>query len=147
MLPTCNRLFYFKSLAVVRLLLDAGAYPNVAVTELHRNQHGNASLHIVAGMSDRKIGDAAGLLLVEFGAKLSQVNKAGKTALDIWIELNETEDYRVDEWSSSTRPEWCCPLQTLLCLAARVIRIYKIPYADGATPTILYPLIELHHLR
>ncbi len=105
-------------------------------------------LHVVAGMSDRQLGNAVGCLLVEFGAKLHKVNKAGKTALDVWIELSETKDDLVEEavkWS--TRPEWCEPVQTLLCLAARVIRVHKIPYADGATPTNLHSLIELRTLR
>ncbi len=91
-----------------------------------------------------KLGDAFGLLLVEFGAKLHQVNKAGKTALDIWIHHNETDDKWNEEaggWSA--RPEWCCPLPSLLRLAARVVRVHKIPYADGKTPAILHPLIQL----
>lgn len=33
---------------------------------------------------------------------------------------------------------------TVLRLAARVIRVNKIPYANGETPVNLYPLIELH---
>ena len=120
-------------------LLEAGADPNVDVTFA-----GNSSLHVVAGMSDQKLGDAAGLLLVEFGANLHQVNKAGKTALDVWIQLNEKED----EWNEeaggwSARPEWSLPVQTLQCLAARVIRVHKIDYTNGKTPTVLHSLIEL----
>ena len=65
-------------------------------------------------------------------------------ALDIWIELNEMEvdpDDEADRWSG--RPEWCLPVQTLQCLAARVIRANKLPYADGITPATLHSLIEL----
>jgi len=145
LLPACQELGSFKDLALVRVLLEAGADPIVAVDyEFHRN----ASLHIVAGMSDRKLGDAACLLLVEYGAKLSQVNKAGKTALDIWIKFNETADTWNEEaggWSA--RPERCCPLPTLLRLAARVIRVNKIPYANGETPTVLHSLIGLRRLN
>jgi len=140
LLPACRKLSNLKALALVRVLLEAGADPNVDVDRLHEN----ASLHVVAGMSDRKLGDAACLLLVEFGAKLHQVNKAGKTALDIWIHHNETDDKWNEEaggWSA--RPEWCCPLPSLLRLAARVVRVHKIPYADGKTPAILHPLIQL----
>jgi len=142
LLPACQVLYNFKlkALVLVRVLLEAGADPNVGVDKLHKN----ASLHVVAGLSDRKLGDAAGRLLVEFGAKLHHVNKAGKTAVDIWIELNETEDKWNEEaggWSA--RPEWCLPVRTLQCLAARVIRVHKIPYKDGITPATLHPLIEL----
>jgi len=84
------------------------------------------------------------LALVEFGAKLYQVNKAGKTALDIWIELNETEvNWNEETGGWSARPEWCHPIPTLLRLTARVIRTHKIPYADGKTPINLHSLIEL----
>jgi len=135
-----KKLDSFKALALVRVLLEAGANANVIIDELH----GNTSLHVAAGLSDRKLGDAVGRLLIEFGAKLHQVNKAGKTALDIWIELNEMEVDRDDEagrWSG--RPEWCLPVQTLQCLAARVIRVNKLPYVDGTTPATLHSLIEL----
>jgi len=140
LLQSCKKLSNFESLAVNRVILEAGADPNVAVDELH----GNASLHIVAALTNRQLGDKAGHLLVGFGAKLHQVNKAEKTALDIWIELNEAEDDLVEEddkWSA--RPEWCLPVPTLLSLAARVIRVHKIPYNDGKTPASLRPLIEL----
>jgi len=38
-------------------------------------------------------------------------------------------------------------LPTLLHIAARVIRVHKIPYADGETPTNLHSLLELRNLR
>jgi len=85
-----------------------------------------------------------GNLLVDCGAKLHQLNNAGKTALDIWIESNETAvtwNEAAGGWSA--RPQWCLPVQSLLRLAARVIRVNKIPYKDGKTPTVLHPLIEL----
>ena len=140
LLPKCRKLENLKTLALVRVLLEAGANPNVAVDELH----GNASLHVVAGLSDRQLGDAAERLLIEFGAKLHQVNKGEKTAPDIWIELNETEDkWNEDIGGWSERPEWCLPVRTLQCLSARVIRMHRLPYADGNTPATLHSLIEL----
>ncbi len=140
LLTACQKLVNFKVLALLRVLLEAGADPNVTIDERHKN----APLHIVARMNDRKLGDIAGLLLVDCGAKLHQLNNAGKTALDIWIESNET----VVTWNEaaggwSARPQWCLPVQSLLRLAARVIRVNKIPYKDGKTPTVLHPLIEL----
>ena len=144
LLQTCENLKHYKSLAIVRVLVDAGAFPNLFVD----GDTGDASLHFAARMSDRKLGDAACRLLIEFGAKLHKVNTAGKTALDTWIELNETEDDLVEKavnWS--TRSKWCKPVHTMLCLAARVIRLHKIPYADGSTPTNLHSLIELQNLR
>jgi len=140
LLLVCRNLSSFEALALVRVLLEAGADPNVVVDELL----GNTLLHVAAGLSDRKMGDVAGLILIEFGAKLHRVNKAGKTALDIWIELNETKDNLNEALGGcSARPEWCCPLRTLLRLAARVIRVHKLPYADGNTPVTLHSLIEL----
>jgi len=93
LLLACKRLRDFKSLALVRVLLDAGADPNLAVDETT----GNVSLHLTAMVNNRQLSDAAGRLLVEFGAKLYQFNKAGKTAVNIWMELNKTEDDQVDE--------------------------------------------------
>jgi len=144
LLQSCKHLNHCKSLALVRVLLEAGADPNVAVDELHEN----ASLHVAAGLSDRKLSGTAGRLLVEFGAKLHKVNNAGKTAVDIWIEFSETGDNWNEEaggWSA--RPEWCLPVRTMLCLAARAVRVHKIPYTDGRTPDILHPLIDLRHLH
>jgi len=144
LLSACRMIDDFKDLSSIRILLEAGAEPNVAVDEFF----GNASLHFVAGMRDRKLSDIAGRLLVEFGAKLNKVNKAGKTALDIWNERKEMEckwnNEETVRWNA--RPEWCCPLPTLLNLAARVVRVHQIPYTDGRTPVALHSLIELRNL-
>jgi len=144
LLPACRKLNNLKDLASIRNLLEAGADPNLVVDGFL----GNPSLHFVAGMRDRKLSDIAGRLLVEFGAQLNKVNKAGKTALDTWIDRKKIESKGNNGASIgwSVRPEWCCPLPTLLILAARVVRVLKIPYADGKTPIVLHSLIELRDL-
>ncbi len=129
-----------ESLALVRVLLNAGADPNVYVSE----DFGNACLHVAATLRDRDLSDAICQLLVEFGAKPHLVNRAGKTALDIWIDFNESEgNWNEKVGGRTARPEWWCPLPTLSRLAARVIRNQKIPYVDGEMPTTLHGLIEL----
>jgi len=130
----------FINLARIRVLLEAGADPNATNQTYYGGN--NTLLHFVAAMGDRELGDAAGRLLVGYGAKIALPNRAGKTALDIWIEKNETEEKWNEELGGwSARPEWCCPLPTLLNLAARVIRIRKIPYLSA--PVILHSVVEL----
>jgi len=153
--PTLNHLKrypnsykFFVNLAFIRFLLDAGADPNTTndhnINETYpMPNETNTLLHFVAAMCDRELGDAAGRLLVGYGAKINLPNSDGKTALDIWIEKNETEATRNEELGGwSPRPEWCCTsVPTLLNLAAKVIRIRKIPYLDA--PVILHSVVEL----
>ena len=93
--------FYYKryfniNLALLRVLLEAGADPTAVLIDDFRPTN-NTLLHFAAALSERELGDAAGLLLVEFGAKPHLVNIHGKSALDIWIERNEREENRKEK--------------------------------------------------
>jgi len=113
--PACRNICKFNNLALVRVLLEAGADPNVAVDE----DAGNASLHVAAGFHDQELCEATGNLLLEHGAHLDRVNKAGKTAVDVWIETRNRIRAST-RWDS--RPNWCRAVPNLLWLSARCVR-------------------------
>jgi len=121
---------------VTRLILEAGADPNVVVDE-----DGNAPLHLAARFYDQVLSEAACSLLVDFGAHVDRVSKDGKTAKDIWI---ETRNRNGAETGWDALPDWCRTVPNLLCLASRVLRLHKIPYTDGKTPASLHPIIAMH---
>jgi len=141
-LPSFSNMQDFQfNLALIRVLLEAGADPN-ARDVMYLYFGNNTLLHFAAAVSDRELGDAVGRLLVGYGAKIDLLNEAGKTALDIWVERNETEENWNEELGGwNARPEWCCPIPTLLNLAARVIRVRKLPCLDA--PVTLHSVVEL----
>ena len=118
----------------LRLLLKAGADPNVD------DKDGNGPLHLVARMNHKQ-SDAAGCLLLGFGARLHRPNNAGKTARDLWIELNEKkgEDGVV---RLPYQPDWCRTVPKLLCLSTRCVRAHQVPYSKF--PNVFHSLIENH---
>jgi len=137
LLPACKNICKFNHyLALVRVLLEAGADPNVAVDKVT----GNASLHVAAGFCNQDFCDATGTLLLENGAHLDRINKAGQTAMDVWIETRNRIRATI-RWVS--RPNWCRAVPKLLCLSARCVRVNKISYTEGKSPIILHSLIEL----
>jgi len=123
-----------RYLATIRLFLDAGADPNVGL-----DRAGNASLHIVAKM-EHQLSEAATTLLLEKGAHVDRVNKAGQTAVDVWIQTR-IENGAETGWNA--RPDWCRTVPNLLCLAARSVRVHKIPYKN-ATPATLHSTVAMH---
>ncbi len=104
--------------AVIRLLVDFGADPNAVDAD------GNSPLHFLAKLNGEMV-DAAAELLLEKGGHFDRVNKAGKTAADVWIERHELG---ANGWCD--RPSWLrdsVPLP-LECQCARVIRDNQVPY-------------------
>jgi len=81
LLLACEHTWNPRYLATIRLFIEAGADPNVGL-----DRTGNASLHLVARLYDQELCEAADSLLVESGAHMDRVNKAGQTAEDVWIE-------------------------------------------------------------
>jgi len=104
-------------LDIARLLFEAGANPNVGLGGTE-----NAPLHLAASLDDHVLSGAITSLLVDFGAHVVRVNKAGQTATDIWI---ATRNRYEAETGWNALPDWCRTLPSLLCLAARVIRVHK----------------------
>jgi len=123
-------------LDIVRLLLEAGADPNVGV-----DGAGNAPLHLAARLNDQVLSEAVTTLLVDFGAHVDRVNIAGQTATDVWI---ETRNRNGAETGWNALPDWCRTVPNLLCLASRVIRVHKLPYTGGKTPAILLSFVRMH---
>jgi len=118
----------------LRFLLKAGADPDVV------DKDGNGPLHLVAQMNCEQ-SEAAGCLLLGFGAKLHRPNKAGKTAMDLWIECNEKEgDDGVVRLPH--RPDWCRAVPKLQCLSARCARAHQVP--NSKLPTVFHSYIRNH---
>ncbi len=137
LLKACQQLSDSKYYsALVRFLLEAGADPDVAVDDA-----GNSSLHVAARLNDPVLSETIATLLLEKGAHVDRVNKAGQTATDVWI---ETRNRNGAETGWNALPDWCRTLPSLLCLAARVIQVHKIPYTRGKTPAILHPFVAMH---
>lgn len=75
---------------IVRLLLEAGADPNVG----NDNDKNASILHYMAGLKDRELSDATAHLLLGSEADLDRTNEDGKTVADIWKECEENLDHR-----------------------------------------------------
>jgi len=135
LLLACEHERYVGSLAIIRLFLEAGADPNAGL-----DLDGYASLHLVAEFEDPKLSEAAAILLLGKGAHHDRVNNAGQTAADVWIQTR-IENGAETGWNA--RPDWCRTVPNLLCLAARSVRIHKIPYKKE-TPATLHSTVAMH---
>jgi len=130
----------FHELFTISFLVQFGANVNA------RDNEGNGILHILSYQretfpSGNETRDATGRLLIELGAHLDMVNKAGMTAADIWFQRNTPGKRDVTDL-----PDWLQEgVPSLKCLCSRVIRRHKIPYEDGDTlPVKLIPFVSLH---
>jgi len=112
--------------ATIRLLLQLGAHVDTA------DEDGNRPLHLVA-QADNEQSEAAGCLLLGYGAQIFRTNNSGKTAVDLWIERNEMdEDQEGEEGAEELRgrPDWCRTVRKLKCLTASCIRVNQVPYEN-----------------
>jgi len=125
-LPACKDYQNAHYSVIIRTLLQLGANVDTA------DEDGNRPLHLVA-QADSEQSEAAGCLLLGYGAQLHCTNNSGKTAVDLWIERNEMEDDQEGEEEAAEsrgRPDWCRTVPKLRCLSARCIRVYNVPYED-----------------
>jgi len=136
LLASCKKEVDEHYLVNVRTHLKAGADPNSGL-----DRSGNSSLHVAAGLDDLKLSEAIATFLLEKGAHLDRVNKAGHSAADVWIETRNPNGVATG-WSA--RPIWCRTVPNLLCLAARMIRVHNIPYSGGETPVVLHSFVAMH---
>lgn len=123
----------FDMEATVRFILDCGGSPNL------RRGDGDAALHVLVQrphdtQSDLGLINRVARILVEFDAKLRQVNANGKTAADLWMLKNNTRRRRNCERAAEWRdlPDWLRPdtVPILQCLSAYAIRNNNIKYSD-----------------
>jgi len=127
----------------VRLLLQLGADPNAG------DKEGNGPLHSLVQLK-RELIDPTARLLLEKGAHLDRINKSGKTAVDLWLEKHGSRKRLLDEGNEqgavgfkNKLPDWCNEgVSRLLCLSARIVRAYRIPYRK--VPVTLHPFIVMH---
>ena len=124
----------FNYFYIIHVLLEAGADPNAI------DKVGDGPLHVVARMKHQQ-SEAAGCLLLGFGANLLRRNNAGKTAMDLWIERNEKEDHE-EAARLRYRPDWCRAVPKLQCLGARCVRAHKVPYSK--LPTVFHSFVKNH---
>jgi len=74
-----------------------------------------------------------------------QIDKEGKTAVDLWMEKNcGGKGMQSEAWKN--RPYWCREsVPKLVCLAAKTVHIHGIPYSHpGAVPVDCLSVLEKH---
>jgi len=138
--------YYGNPYVTILPLLNAGCGPTAIDVK------GNAPLHYLASLRlpNRKIKDLnnTARLLLDFGAQRSLKNADGKTAVELWIQMNGSKrihyNYGNEEIIDWKVPDWCNELPTLTSLSARVIRRNRIPHLK--LPASLILMIEKHKI-
>lgn len=105
---------------------------------------GNSPLHILAGLKEYPINSTIGDLLFDYGAQPYQVNKEGKTAVDVWMQTNCGEEGELSTaWIN--RPHWCRNIVlTLKSLSAKTIHNNRISYSPDDLPLELVSFLDEH---
>jgi len=142
----CGSRYYANLYVTIRALLYAGCDPTAV------NRKGNSPLHYLVSLElpKRKKDDLSNTarLLLDFGAQRSLKNAKGKTAVELWIQMNGSKRIRNDdgvkEIIDREVPDWCIELPTLTSLSARVIRRHRIPHLT--LPATLILMIEKHKM-
>ena len=128
--------FYYP-IALIRLLLGAGADPSTA------DENGWAPLHFLfqpISPWHREISACVHMLL-DAGAHMDQLNSQGKTALDFCKSLQSNQEGCPDP-QLDTIVKNCTPF-SLSCFSAQVIVLNRIPFQE-ALPPKLQTFVKLH---
>lgn len=133
-------------LVTVAFLLKCGIDVNAS------DRDGNGALHLLLAKFYPRFGRDFSIvrLLIDYGAHLDHVNRNGKTAVDLWTEYNDrTKLFRLrlpGVPQLDRLPDWCYEAlpSRLMCLSARVINSYKIPYTEETLPKFLHKFVKMH---
>jgi len=139
LLLACKTPIGLNSLAIIRLLLDAGADPNCF------DLSGNGPLLcLVSKIRDDVMIESIARLLLDSGAHLDRVNNQRKTAADFWLFVRNKKRRDQDPLGWMDLPEWCREnVPSLKCLSASAVRRNKIPF-KGGLPVTLTSFTEIH---
>ena len=124
--------------AIISLLIEAQSNLHSA------DRKGNSVLHRLAMDSTEKIYSIARLLR-NAGAHPDQVNAERKTAAQVWLNTKHAKEEGDRVWVKSDLPDWCKEedVPKMICLAARIVRQYRIPYI-GEIPSTLDSFVAIH---
>jgi len=139
LLLACKTPVGYNSLAIIRLLLAAGADPNCV------DFSGNGPLLcLVSKIRDDAMIESIARLLLDSGTHLDRVNNQRKTAADFWLFVRNKKRRDQDPLGWMDLPEWCREnVPSLKCLSASAVRLNKIPYKT-VLPVTLTLFTEIH---
>jgi len=132
--------------AIIPLLIEAKV-------DLHSaDRNGNRFLHLLAlnhaktnlNAKKKKIDSIARLLRCS-GAHPDQVNAERKTAAQVWLNTKQAKEEGDRVWVKSDLPDWLKEedVPKMICLAALIVRQYRIPYI-GKIPSTLNSFVAIH---